>query len=85
MQEQLGHEPQLLKPAYLEPVLCNKRSHYSEKLTHLKAEEPRLTQPGKAHARQCRPSTAKNKNKWVNKNFKNEAKDVAGNAFGGHI
>ena len=26
-----AHEPQLLKPAHLEPVLCNKRSHCKEK------------------------------------------------------
>ena len=26
--------PQLLKPAHLEPVLCNKRSHCNEKPTH---------------------------------------------------
>ena len=26
-----AHEPQLLKPVCLEPVLCSKRSHRSEK------------------------------------------------------
>ena len=29
-----AHAPQLLKPVYLEPVLCNKRSHRSEKPVH---------------------------------------------------
>ena len=29
-----AREPQLLKPAHLEPVLCNKRSHRSEKPAH---------------------------------------------------
>ena len=29
-----AHEPQLLKPACLEPVLCNKRSHHNEKPVH---------------------------------------------------
>ena len=29
-----AHVPQLLKPARLEPVLCNKRSHHNEKPTH---------------------------------------------------
>ena len=29
-----AHEPQLLKPACLEPVLHNKRSHRNEKPTH---------------------------------------------------
>ena len=28
------HEPQLPKPVYVEPVLCNKRSHHSKKPTH---------------------------------------------------
>ena len=31
-------EPQLLKPARLEPVLCNKRSHRNEKPAHRKEE-----------------------------------------------
>ena len=31
-----AHEPQLLKPACLEPVLCNKRSHHNEKSVHNK-------------------------------------------------
>ena len=29
-----AHVPQLLKPACLEPVLCSKRSHSSEKPAH---------------------------------------------------
>ena len=29
-----AHVPQLLKPAHLEPVLCNKRSHRNEKPVH---------------------------------------------------
>ena len=29
-----AHEPQLLKPTRLEPMLCNKRSHRNEKLVH---------------------------------------------------
>ena len=29
-----AHMPQLLKPAHLEPVLHNKKSHHSEKLAH---------------------------------------------------
>ena len=37
-----AHVPQLLKPARLEPVLCNKRSHHNEKPTH-RNEDP--TQP----------------------------------------
>ena len=30
--------PQLLKPAYLEPLLLNKRSHHNEKPVHLNEE-----------------------------------------------
>ena len=33
---------QLLKPAHLEPVLRNKRSHRNEKPTHRNEEEPLL-------------------------------------------
>ena len=29
-----AHALQLLKPAHLEPMLCNKRSHHNEKLMH---------------------------------------------------
>ena len=42
--------PQLLKPASLEPVLCNKRS-------------PRSPQAEKARTQQQRPNADKNKNK----------------------
>ena len=34
-----AHVPQLLKPVYLEPTLCNKRSHGNEKPAHHK-EDP---------------------------------------------
>ena len=33
-----AHVPQLLKPAHLEPVLRNKRSHHNEKPAHCKEE-----------------------------------------------
>ena len=33
-----AHEPQLLKPTHLEPVLRNKRSHHNEKPGHRKEE-----------------------------------------------
>ena len=33
-----AHEPQLLKPARLEPTLCNKRSHRNEKPVHRNEE-----------------------------------------------
>ena len=54
-----AHEPQLLKPACLEPVLRNKRSHRIEKPTHHKEEYPRSPQLEKAHAQQWRPNAAK--------------------------
>ena len=38
-----AREPQLLKPAYLEPVLRNKRSHRHEKPAHRNEEQPPLT------------------------------------------
>ena len=37
-----AHAPQLLKPACLEPVLYNKRSHDNEKSTHHNVEQPQL-------------------------------------------
>ncbi|KAJ8790004.1 hypothetical protein J1605_004756 [Eschrichtius robustus] len=46
-----AHEPQLLKPVCLEPMLCNKRSHRNEKPVHRNEEEPRLTATrGSLHA-----------------------------------
>ena len=33
-----AHVPQLLKPAHLEPVLRNKRSHHNEKPAHRSEE-----------------------------------------------
>ena len=33
-----AREPQLLKPAYLEPMLRNKRSHHNEKHAHRNEE-----------------------------------------------
>ena len=38
-----AREPQLLKPAHLEPVLHNKRSHRNEKPAHHNKEQPLLT------------------------------------------
>ena len=35
-----AHEPQLLKPVRLEPVLRNKRSHLNEKPAHRSEEQP---------------------------------------------
>ncbi|KAJ8794470.1 hypothetical protein J1605_018923 [Eschrichtius robustus] len=32
------HEPRLVKPVHLEPVLCNKRSHRNEKPMHRNEE-----------------------------------------------
>ena len=60
----LTHAPQLLKPACLEPVLLNKRSHHSEKpAQHFSTTKSssHLPQPEKAHAQQRRPNTAINK------------------------
>ena len=49
-----AHVPQLLKPARLEPMLRNKRSHRNEKPV-------RSLQLEKAREQQQRPNTAKNK------------------------
>ena len=54
-------EPQLLKPARLEPVLRNRRGHRNEKPAHPSEEWPPLPQLEKACAQQRRPNTAKNK------------------------
>ena len=56
-----AHVLQLLKPVCLEPVLCNKRSHCSEKPTHHSQEYPCPPQLEKACAKQHRPSTAQRK------------------------
>ena len=46
-----AHEPQLLKPMRLEPMLRNKRSHRSEKLTATKSS-PHSPQLEKARVQQ---------------------------------
>ena len=56
-----AHEPRLLKPPCLEPMLRNKRSHYNEKPVHLNKERPPSPQLEKACAQQQRPNVAKNK------------------------
>ena len=56
-----AHMPQPLKPARLEPVLHNKRSHRNEKPTHHNKVYPPLAAIEKAHTQQRRPNAAKNK------------------------
>ena len=57
------HVRQLLKPKCLELVLCNKRSHHSEKPSRATKSSPRSLELEKAHAQQRRPSTANDKRK----------------------
>ena len=53
-------------PRALEPVLCNKKSHCSEKPCALQLEgSPLSLQLEKAHPHQGTPSTAKNKNNFL--------------------
>ena len=56
-----AHEPQIVKPAGLEPMLCNKRSHDNEKPAHHNEEQPPLPQLEKACMQQQRPNADKNK------------------------
>ena len=44
------HEPQLLKPIHLKPVLHNKRSHHNETLKHQTKSKPLLTATRERHA-----------------------------------
>ena len=55
--------PQLLKPACLEPVLCNKRSHHNKKPRTATKSSPRSPQLEKVRAQQRRPNTAKKRKK----------------------
>ena len=43
-----AHVPQQLKPACLEPVLRNKKSHHNEKATHRSKEWPLLAATGES-------------------------------------
>ena len=61
-----AHEPQLLKPARLEPVLCNKRSHRNEKPHTTEKSSPRSPQLEKARMQKRRPNAATDKNKLIN-------------------
>ena len=56
-----AHEPQLLKPSCLEPVLHNNRSHHYEKPVHHNKSSPCSPQLEKARAQQWRHNAAKNK------------------------
>ena len=47
-----AHVPQLRKPVSLEPVLCDKRRHRSEKPAHHSEERPRWAATREAHAQQ---------------------------------
>ena len=54
-----AHVPQLLKPAHIEPVFCNKRRHSNEKPVHTAVKSsPRSPQLEKAHTQQQRPKAA---------------------------
>ena len=54
-----AHEPQLLKPACLEPVLCNEKPLQWESHATATKSSPRSPQPEKARVQQQRPNTAK--------------------------
>ena len=56
--EQLSPCAITTEPAHLEPMLCNKKSHYNEKPAHRNKERPLLTA---TRRKQRRPNTAKNK------------------------
>ena len=52
--------PQLLKPACLEPVLCNKRSHHNEKPRHRNEEQPPLATTRESLCAATKTQQAKN-------------------------
>ena len=60
-----ARKPQLQKPACLEPVLCNKRSHLMRSLHTATKSSPRSPQLERAREQQRRPNAAKNK--YINK------------------
>ena len=56
-----AHAPQLLKPACLEPVLCNREATTMRSPSAPTKSRPRAPQLEKAPAQQWRPNAAKNK------------------------
>ena len=56
-----AREPQLLRPARLGLLLCNRRSHSSGKPCTTRKSGPQSQQLERARAQQRRPNTAKNK------------------------
>ena len=66
--------PQLLKPAHLEPTLCNRRSHCSEGPAHCREEWPLLAAPREslhtATKTQCSQKIIK-RNKFKKKEIEN--------------
>ena len=67
--------PQLLRPAHLESVLCNKRSHPNEKPVHCSGEWPLLTASREGPHRSEDPVQPK-MNEWMNEcSFKEKKKE----------
>ena len=62
--------PQLLKPAHLEPMLCNKRSHHNEKPARHNEEEPLLSA-----TRESSGATMKTQHSQINKQINNSLKN----------
>ena len=79
-----AHVPQLLKPAQLEPMLCNKRSHH-EKPTHCNEEWPRLTatreSPCAATKTQCSQKLKNKINNFFFLSEKRTSKNVRGHIY----
>ena len=66
-----AREPQLLKPAHLEPMLPNKRSHRNKKPAHHNEEQPPLASTREKPARSNEDQTQPIKNNYYNNNNKN--------------
>ena len=58
-----AREPQLLKPARLEPVLRNKRSHHDEKPAHRNEEQPPLA--ATRESLRAAPKTQRSQKKYL--------------------
>ena len=68
-----GHKTQLLKPACLEPMLCNKRSHCNEKPVHCNEEQSPLAATRESPYSNKDPTQTK---KLINKLKKKKEKET---------
>ena len=76
-----AHMLQLLKPTWLDPVLCNERSHPNEKPTHCNEEQPPLAATRESPCTATKTQCSQKKQNKTNKKQQQQQKKLLGNGF----